>query len=279
MKSNFFHKISLMPVFFALLIGCNRSSTKSTPEPPKPQDCQQVYEQLSTTEFHSLQEALDATSNFLTEFDDQCPVYANVRSLQTKFNEMNQLFLDIDNGTAPKQRYCDFISKVKTDGNMYKSSDIEAVRSTWNYVVNEKKQEYMRQRLESIDDEEFMPRLKNYVLDEVKRWYPKFRVEEGYVLNERMEDMSVVEEGGKLAMRGACIVHVEMKGDRNKLGEKWFPRIDERYRKVGYVEVWAEGTMRLSDSNCDVKFSRGHLEISLDNMPEKPNIHIEFHVF
>lgn len=270
MRFKRFHKIALLPVFVALLIGCN-SCNKVVRE------CQQEYDQLSTTEFQSLLEADTAIGLFLSKYEGKkkcLEYYSKAEQMRQDFSTMRNEFFNIDNNIAPKDRYCAFFSLVNSHNDTFSNSDFEAVRNTWNYLVNDKKVTYMRDRLNAIDYNEFVPHLKKYVLKEVSRWYPKFKVVDSYVLNEQMEEMSVVEEGDKLAMKGVCIVHLELLGNRMPWAGDWIPR------KTGFLEVWAEGTMRISDdSNCNVSFSRGHLEIYEDGMPEKPNIQVEFHVF
>ena len=265
MKSKFFHRITLLFVFIALLMGCNSCK-----------NCQKEYEQLSQTEFHSLDDAMTATNEFLSKYDGKkkCLEYCDkVIQMREEFNTINKKFSDIESALTPKDQYCSFISMVNSNKNTFSNSSFYAVKKTWEYLVAEKKDTYMRNRLYSIDEDEFMAELESYAVSEVKRWYPKFKVVDSYVLNGRMEEMSVVEERGKLAMDGACIVHINMKGDRVSWAGDWIPR------QTGSVEVWVEGTIRLSDSNCNVKFSRGEVEMleGKNNMPELPKIKVRFH--
>lgn len=262
MKTNFFHKIALLPVFIALLMGCDRSSTGITSEPPKPQNCQQAYKQLSTKEFHSLQEAKTATRDFLSKYkgDEKCSVcYDIAEQIESEFVIMDNLLLNIDN-SSPKQRYCDFMSMVNTNKKTFSSSSFETVRKTWNYLVAEKKDTYRKERLDLIDEKEFKPYLMQMAKDRALEWYGGRLLvvvdEDCYILNDELVELYGVE--GKAAKRGVCTVHVAMQGyfKDKKNGNK--RKLD--VGRIGAVEIRVEGTLKLSDSNCNISFAEGSAE-------------------
>lgn len=214
-------------------------------EPPR--DCRQEYNQLSQEKYNSIKEARDAARSFLLDFnnEEQCIECCNeIREMEDEFVNMDNLFSNVDN-SAPKNRYCAYIKMVESNDNVFSRSSYEAVRKTWEYLKDEKKYYYLRERLNLIEESDIMPYLGDFAIDLAKARYDKWDVvgRECYILNDRLEEFSKVE--GLFAKRGVCIVHVAMKG------AKWYNR-----NRIGYVEYQVEGTLTILTS-CDVSFSRG----------------------
>lgn len=214
-------------------------------EPPR--DCRQEYDQLLQEKYNSIKDAGEAARRFLKDFDfeEQCSECCDeIRKMEAEFVNMESLFNNVDND-IPEDRYCSFISMVKANDNVFSGSSYEAVRKTWEYLKDEKKYYYLRERLNLIEESDIMPYLVDFAIDLAKARYDKWDVvgRECYILNDRLEEFSIVE--GLFAKRGVCIVHVAMKG------AKWYNR-----NRIGYVEYQVEGTLNILTS-CDVSFSRG----------------------
>ncbi|MBQ6304969.1 MAG: hypothetical protein IJK78_00230 [Bacteroidales bacterium] len=237
------------------LLSCN-SNTKRK-EPPVPsRDCQQEYMQLSIKEFHSLNEAKKAVRDFLNEFEDnaQCSeCITNVKQMETAFFGMDNLFSNIDN-SLPKDRYCAFKSMVNSNG--FSGTPYETVRLTWNYLVEDKKETYIKDRLEAIDENDFKPRLMKYAREIAEQaWGNRFDVMDCEVYGE--VEVSIVD--GKMAKCGTCNkVGVYMEG--NFLPKGRGKRFRERFRKRATVYFKVGGTLKLSESNCEMVFDRGDFD-------------------
>lgn len=226
----------------------------------KSKACQQDYEQLSMTEFHSLSEAQKAIGDFLSKYEDskRCTEYCDkVRQMKVEFEGMEKLFTNIDN-SDPEQQYCEFIATVNSKGESFSKSSYEIVRKTWNYLENEKKDAYLRKRLDKIDDNLFKSYLESYAVDIASRLCgSKYSVDDYYTLKEQIET-TLDETGGELKKIGSCIVHVDMVKERFLLPDKW-----------GYVEIRVEGAMSISDFNCKPCFAKGSIDKYKDGMPER----------
>lgn len=258
MKTNFVKKSALLIVFVALLMMGN-SCKKQDKTISNPQvSFSQEYDELTTKEFHSLREARLATSDFLSTYydeenDSEC--YKKVEQMEIEFAKMSDLFMNVEN-SAPKQRYSDFLSMVKSNDKVFSGSFFESVRSTWSYLVAEKKEAYMKERLDMVDEADLQSYLMTYAKDLAMDWYggQNWVVvdKECYIENGELEDLYMVD--GKVAKRGTCVVYVKMEGKwhKNKKGEN--RRFD--VGREGAVEIWVEGTVTLSESGR-VVFSRG----------------------
>ena len=120
----------------------------------------------------------------------------------------------------------------------------------------------MKERLDSIDEDDFKPYLMNYAIDLAKTWYRKFNVVNlgCEILNDEV-DVNVVE--GKNEKRGFCWVLVEMEGKGFKRGgnfEKWFPKVVDKRRRRGTFKIGVEGTLKVSETNCNLVFYKGNYD-------------------
>ena len=254
--------LTFLSVFTVLLIMCicGGCSSKDNPTPDtlfgnKPsRDCQQECNQLLQEKYYSVEEALSATRDFWSDFidEEQCSECRDeVRKMENEFLNMDNLFSNIDR-KDPEDRYCAFLSMVKSNDVTFSRSSFEAVRKTWEYLKEEKKDEYLNERLSLIDEDDFKPYLMDFAKQLAMSRYGKRKMvvvdSECYIINNQVKEISVVE--GKCAKLGACTVHVEMKGNFLHLG--W---------RTGYVEFSVEGVLGISESGCDVFFSKGNHEI------------------
>lgn len=229
----------------------NTNSESQEQEPSR--DCRQEYNQLSQEKYNSIKEARDAARSFLLDFniEEQCfECCDEIRKMEDEFVNMDNLFSNVDN-SAPKNRYCAYIKMVESNDNVFSRSSYEAVRKTWDYLKDEKKDYYLKARLNLINENDFKPYLIAFAKDlAISRYGGRGMVvvDKGcYILNVDLEDIYQVE--GKAAKRGVCTVHIEMKG--GLVG----------WRK-GYVEYRVEGQLYISPSECNVRFSKGHHELT-----------------
>lgn len=263
MKFKSFHKIALLPVFIALLMGCNSCK-----------NCQKEYEQLSTTEFHSLQEADSTIGVFLSKFDGKkkCVEYCDkVKQMGEEFNTMSNKFSAIDN-SLPKKQYCAFISMVNTNDNTFSTSSFNAVKKTWDYLVTEKKETYMRERFDLIDEDELGDHLMEYAIKVANRVGDNWRViKDGcYIIN---NDIEIERDVENKVVKGNCTVCVLMEKRMpwwwefvGGVIEIFFPRVGNIVAHVvetfgrnvsAAVMIEVEGALEVSESSCNVDFSRG----------------------
>lgn len=249
--------VIMLLVVAGLTLGCVSCKSKV---------CQQDYEQLSMTEFHSLSEGLEAIGDFLSKYDNskRCSEYCDkVKQVKTEFMDMEYLFSDVDNSDL-EQRYCEFVAMVNSNKTTFSHSNFEAVQKTWNFLVDTKRVVYQRERLDLIDENEFKPYLLDLAREKASRWKRDFDVIDYYIIHEQVKT-SVVETGGNLKKQGSCTVHVDLVG--NLLPDGYF----ESYRRTAYLDITVEGSMKISDSNCETSFAKGNVSI-LQAHEEEPGI-------
>jgi len=271
--------LALLLVFamsLLMLSGCSSSGTNPNGNSASKTKCREAYNELSTKEFHSVKEARDAAKEFLSKFADkeQCSdCYDKAVQMNSEFIAMDDLLSNIDKGGADDD-YCAFMSMVKSNNKTFANSKFETVKLTWNYLVGDLKASYMKERLDSIDEDDFKPYLMNYAIDLAKTWYRKFNVVNlgCEILNDEV-DVNVVE--GKNEKRGFCWVLVEMEGKGFKRGgnfEKWFPKVVDKRRRRGTFKIGVEGTLKVSETNCNLVFYKGNYDYDksmLEGDPQK----------
>ena len=238
------------------LSGCikswgSRGYTTDPIEPERPsRNCQQEFNQLVQKKFYSTGEARSAALDFLCEFNNgQYPeCIEQVRQMDDEVAEMEKLFADVADN-RPIDRYCAFCSMVKSNDYTFSRSSFESVRKTWEYLMDEKGDDYLRERVNLIDENEFKPYLMSFAKDiACERFGSSWVMTSGgcYILNNQLEEVTPVD--GKAAKRGVCTVHVSMEGALFGL-------------RKGYVEIQVEGILGVSDSGCNVFFSKGNHRI------------------
>lgn len=239
---------------FVFVRKCDSSKKTEPEQPTEPcRDCRQEYNQIIQEKYYSTQDAIKAAQNFLLDFniEEQCIECCDeIRKIEAEFTCMDSLFSNVDN-SVPKDRYCAFFSMVKSNDNVFSNSSYETVRKTWEYLKDKERGKYVRERLSLINENDFKPYLIAFAKDlAISRYGGRGMVvvEKGcYILNVDLEDIYQVE--GKAAKRGVCTVHIEMEGGL------W------GWRK-GYVEYRVEGQLYISPSGCNVRFSKGHHELT-----------------
>lgn len=240
--------------FLASLSGCHsRGNNGTIANLLTSRDCRQEYNQLSVEEYHDLYDAKTAMRSFLADFDDKSECFdccGNVQQMEAEFANMDNLFSDVDL-KMPKEQYCAFVTMVNSNSSRFSGSSFEAVRNTWAYLVKEKKDYYLRERLDLIDQSEFTPHLISFAKELAEDWYggggpTGWVVKNSYVLNNAMSPVNEVE--GVCAKRCSCTVHVDMEGAMG-LG-----------LRSGSVEILVEGTLDISGSGCNVVFAKGGYE-------------------
>lgn len=260
-KANQNHNSSIFQMIVLLLLNlslfvCSCDSGKNTNTLFEPQknskptrDCRQEYNQLSQKKYYSISEARKASQSFLSDFniEEQCYECCDeVRKMEAEFANMDILFSNVDN-SMPENRYCAFCYMVKSNDNVFSRSSYEAVRKTWEYLIAEKKDDYLRERLNLIEEDDFKPYLINYAKELASEWYggggpSGWIVKDWYILNNEMEGVMPVD--GKAARKCACTVHINMEGAMG-LG-----------LRSGSVDIWVEGVLGIG-TDCNVFFSKG----------------------
>ena len=232
---------------------------------------------MSTTEFHSLSEAKTVIDDFLSRYEDskKCAEYCDqVKQMKNEFADMDHLFSDVDD-SDPEQRYCEFLTMVNSNKTAYSHSNFETVQKTWNYLVEEKKVVYQRERLDLIEEDDFKPYLVESAIASASRRKPGFRVNGYYLLDDQVT-ISLEENGGKLSKKGSCTIGVEMIGN---CFSNW--GFIDNFRRTAYLEIVAEGCIKVSEHNCYGSFSKGHVEVvqESNNYPWGDKVEFHFHVF
>lgn len=243
-----FRAVASIFVFITfLLTGCIPWGKKPI-EPER--NCQQEYDQLSSKRFCDINDAIQAANDFLSYFEDkgECSdCCSNVRRIKDDFRSMENLFLNIDQKNAP-YRLCVYYQMIEQYDEQFSNSPFETVRETWKCLKDNKKDEYIRERLNSITSSDFAPYLKQFACELAEEWYSGgiisgWTVEESYIQNNYISEPKLVE--GKAAKQCSCIVHVKMEGSHG-----WKIR-------TGSVDIEVEGTLGLTD-NCSLVFSKGN---------------------
>lgn len=212
--------------------------------------CQKEYDQLSIKEFHSLEEAKAAIDTFMVKYGEieKCSDYcAKMKDISEEFEVMERLFYEVEE-SDPEYRYCDFVEIVNSIDGPFSKSSFETVRKTWAYLESEKKNAYLMEMLDTIDEDSFKSMLIGFAESEVmKRYQHKdFSLDYSNITNNTLDDFSVVKRKGALVKKGSCKVSVHIKGNKLKDGSIW-----EGLRRHGVVDVSVEGFVSIQESSCE----------------------------
>jgi hypothetical protein len=241
---------SLLLLSGCLFKGHKGQSINPLMGPRAKQGCKQKCDQLTTQQFYSVEEARSAMRDFLADYGekDKCAdCCETVEKMAAEFAAMDQAFSDVDS-RAPKERYCAFLAMVNSYDYTFSGSTYQSVSDTWRYLINKGKEDYLEERLDLIDANDFKPHLIAFAEGLSLEWYggggaSGWVVVNSYVVNNKMSTPVDVE--GTHAKRCSCTVHVNMQGAM------------EMNMRSGSVEIDVDGTMSIAEPGCSLYFSKG----------------------
>lgn len=240
-----FSKLALLLVVAATLFtsGCNNS---------KPDlNCLQSINELEKKEFGSPQEALDNLDFFMSNYEKESSCQSccgKATEMKKEFEKMKNYFSDIDNSSEPKDRYCKFLSMENS--TIFPNSSYEAVRKTWKNYKQERKIHYQNERVDLIDGDDFKPYMLKYAKDLTKEElsgflrFKKIDEEACEILSSPIPELSTIQVEGKNRRHYSCRVRVGVKGV-----------VDGKNK--GHYDYDVKGTLEVSNSGCDLVFSKG----------------------